>query len=549
MEILGSCRLDLAAYYLQKLHNCAHTDRKMRVLFLVHEPSLWDKQEYVYDLFAADDMVETTLVLLSSYNAIDAAEHKPAGRYVDKTWHFFHDRYPNVFDFTNVIDLNVFHADYIFLPTPYDGLRPLRGTRTSELAKIAKICYIAYGTQGSKFFIQWETELAPFFAHVSFHFCDSEEEQTAMEAAYPDTVAAGVQHFEDIGYPSFEPYLEYRCDPRIRRRVLWMPRWNTEANIGGSHFLVYKDAFLAFARKYGSETLEFAIRPHPFMFDNFIHSGQMTAQEVTDFKAQLAAYGIVLDEGQYSVFEVLTSADILLADFSSLNMPFFLLDRPLIYCPNDNELSDDYKKMTACSYVAETWGAAERYLEQLIRYEDPLAHQRRGIVEEFRAKHIGAAQRIADRIKRDFAESLHPHTACLPEIEQRLFEAKKTLVSLIGRNSDLLPHFCEQKWYPLYLEMLSMHPWSDHFVWGEQQILVKLKELYATAVEREHRACLTLAMLLFADPLILSVPLEIDLFPEGLYADLREAFAEQRKELGIGTVNVYAEECAVHDRG
>ena len=56
-------------------------------------------------------------------------------------------------------------------------------------------------------------------------------------------------------------------------------------------------------------------------------------------------------------------------------------------------------------------------------------------------------------------------------------------------------------------------------------------------------------MLLFADPLILPVPLEIDLFPDGLYADLREAFAEQRKELGIGTVNVYAEECAVHDRG
>jgi len=533
MEESGGCSLGFAAYYLQKLHNRAHTDRKMRVLFLVHEPFLWEKQECVYDLFAADDMVETILVLLPSYNAIDAAEHKPAGQYMDKAWHFFHDHYPNVFDFTNVVDLNVFQPDYIFFSTPYDGLRPLRGTRTSELAKIAKICYIAYGTQGTKFFIQAEASLAPFFSRVSFHFCDSEEEQIAMEAAYPDTVAAGVQHFEDIGYPSFEPYLEYRCEPRIRRRILWMPRWNTESNVGGSHFLVYKDAFLAFARKYGSETLEFAIRPHPLMFNNFVQRGQMTAQEVADFKTQLAAYGIVLDEGQYSVFEALTSTDILLADFSSLNMPFFLLERPLVYCPNDNELSDDYKKMAAGSYVAENWDEAAYYLERLIRYEDPVAHQRRKIVEEFRAKHIGAAQRIADRIKRDFAESFHPRTACLPEIEQRLFEAKKTLVSIMGRSSDLLPHFCEQEWYPLYLEMLSMHSWSDHFVWGEQQILVKLKELYANAVEREHRACLTLAMLLFADPLILSVPLEIDLFPEGLYADLREAFRVQRAELGL----------------
>ena len=68
-------------------------------------------------------------------------------------------------------------------------------------------------------------------------------------------------------------------------------------------------------------------------------------------------------------------------------------------------------------------------------------------------------------------------------------------------------------------------------------------------MEREHRDCLTLAMLFFADPLMLPVPLEIDLFPKGLYADLRDAFAEQRKELRIGAVNVYAEECAVHDKG
>ena len=74
---------------------------------------------------------------------------------------------------------------------------------------------------------------------------------------------------------------------------------------------------------------------------------------------------------------------------------------------------------------------------------------------------------------------------------------------------------------------------NENLVWGEQQILAKLQEMYAAADCREHRACLTLAMLLFADPLMLPVPLEIDLWPEGLYADLREVFAEQRSELGL----------------
>lgn len=525
---------ETAAYYLQELHNRAHTNRKMCVLFLVQEPFVWDKQEPVYNVLAADEAVETIIVLLPSYNANEQVVHKPVGRYEEKYWHFFHDHYANVYDFTNVIDLRILQPDYIFLPTPYELLRPLRGTHTCELAKIAKLCYIAYGTQGTKFFVYMETVLPDFFSYATFHFCDSEEEKTAMEAVYPETAAAGLQHFENIGYPSFEAYLQHRSEPCARRRVLWTPRWNTEKNVGGSHFFAYKDAFLSFAKSYGSEDLEFAIRPHPLMFDHFVQRGQMTEQEVVDFKAQLTAYEIVLDEGQYSVFEALTSADILLTDFSSLNMPFFLLNRPLIYCPNDTELTDDYKKMIEGSYVAENWDEAAYYLELLIRYEDPAAYRRRAIVDEFRARHIGASQRIADRLKRDYAEGIRPRKIYLPTVEQWIFEQKKNMVPAMGGwKQGLLPHFREQEWYPLYLALLTMHPWSENLVWGEQQILGKLKERYDFATEREQRACLVLAMLLFADPMTLSVPLEIDLWPEGLYTDIQDVFHVRRLELGI----------------
>ena len=71
-----------------------------------------------------------------------------------------------------------------------------------------------------------------------------------------------------------------------------------------------------------------------------------------------------------------------------------------------------------------------------------------------------------------------------------------------------------------------MHPWSENLVWGEQQILGKLKERYDFATEREQRACLVLAM-------TLSVPLEIDLWPEGLYTDIQDVFHVRRLELGI----------------
>ena len=39
---------EMAAYYLKELHNRAHTDRKMRVVFLVQDSVIWDKQKPVY---------------------------------------------------------------------------------------------------------------------------------------------------------------------------------------------------------------------------------------------------------------------------------------------------------------------------------------------------------------------------------------------------------------------------------------------------------------------------------------------------------------------
>lgn len=59
--------------------------------------------------------------------------------------------------------------------------------------------------------------------------------------------------------------------------------------------------------------VEFVVRPHPLMFDNFIHTGEMTESEVENFKSTCrSAPNIRLDQsGEYveklwpSVFLVL----------------------------------------------------------------------------------------------------------------------------------------------------------------------------------------------------------------------------------------------------
>ena len=524
----------ISAYYLAEMHNRPRANDKMRVLFLVQNDFIWDKQSLVYDVLAADEQVEPIIVLFPSYSGTDLSAGRPVGTYEERYWHYFHDRYTDVYDFTNVLDLRILRPDYIFLGLPYEALRPLNGTHAAELARIAKLCYIAYGTQGTKIFIQWEKEMADFFSCLSFHFCDSLEEKNAMESAYPDSVAVGLQYFEDLGYPSFEPYLKYRSEQHTVRRVLWTPRWTTDPVVGGSHFLEYKDLFVDFAEKYRSDQLEFVIRPHPFMFDNFIQRGYMTESEVAAYKEKLNACGITLDDGACTPFEALSRADILLTDFSSLNMPFFLLERPMIYCPNGTEPTEDYKEMLRASYAAEDWAQVESLLENLIRGEDPAAGRRRTIVAAFREKHVGAAKRIVDRLKADYADRLHPNQVYLPDVEKWIFDQKRELVSVIASgNEELLQNFCAQKWYALYLTLMPLRFHDENLVWGEEQILGKLLEMYEAAEERGSRSCLVLAMLLFADPLTLPVPVEIELWHENLYLDIQEIFRQYRTERGV----------------
>ncbi|EKX96629.1 CDP-glycerol--poly(glycerophosphate) glycerophosphotransferase [Selenomonas sp. oral taxon 138] len=524
---------EIAMYYLQQMHNRPHPQRRMRVLFLVQNDFVWTKQVPVYDVLAADEEVEPIIVLLPSYSATDLSAGKATGAYEESYWHFFHDRYADVYDFTNVLDLRIFQPDYIFLALPYEELRPLPGTHTSELAQIAKLCYLDYGIPGTKFFLRTWSQM-PFFSYLTFYFCDSMEEKREFEATNAYAVGAGLQHFETLGYPEYEAHLAYQGVPKQRRRILWTPRWTVEGAAGGSHFLAYKDLFAAFAERHGNEDFQFAIRPHPFMFDNFIQRGLMTVEEVRAYKNMLTDRGIELDEGKYELFDALTSTDILLTDFSSICMPFFLLNRPIVYCPYDPDLTEDYAAMTGSSYIAESWAQIEHHLEHLMRGEDPLAEYRTDTVAAFRTMHMGAAKRIVERLKKDHAASQYPAAIYLPEIEKWIFDQKKSAAAVIGGgNGELLQYFCAQEWYPLYLALLPLRVHNENLVWGEEQILAKLQEKYAAANDAQRRSCLVLAMLLFADPLTLSVPLEIDRWAEGLYQDIQAVFRQHRTQLGV----------------
>ena len=131
-------------------------------------------------------------------------------------------------------------------------------------------------------------------------------------------------------------------------------------------------------------------------------------------------------------------------------------------------------------------------------------------------------------------DSLHPTQVYLPDVENWIFDQKREIASLIARgNEEFLQNFCGQEWYPVYLTLLPLRLYDQNLVREEEQLLGVLQEMYEASEERGHRSCLVLAMLLFTDPLTLSVPVEIDLWTGTLYQDIQNIFREYRMVRGI----------------
>ncbi|MBQ9479326.1 MAG: D-alanyl-D-alanine carboxypeptidase family protein [Selenomonadaceae bacterium] len=107
--------------------------------------------------------------------------------------------------------------------------------------------------------------------------------------------------------------------------------------------------------------------------------------------------------------ENFANADILLSDYSSILIVYFLTGRPIIYCEFVNAVMlPEYQEMLECMYVAHNWDEVVHYLDELVAGNDPLFERRQRAVEEIRARHEGAIRRIVDRVMADFESSSAP---------------------------------------------------------------------------------------------------------------------------------------------
>lgn len=370
-----------------KLNKRYRISEKVRVAFLVQMPEIWDKQEPVYDAMLLDDRFEPEIIVVPPYDFENKCVSTDYGE------NYFLRKYPDAvcaFDGGGWINLSKRKYDYVFFQRPYDWYLP-KPLQSYVVVSCARCCYIPYAYWPlAKDLCGYNRD---FFRCVYFAFMESRENALYIQKLEKDT-----NRIIFCGYPSLDGI--EAADGYDVGSVLWTPRWNYDEDVGGSHFFEYKDEIIRL-REYWPN-VDVTIRPHPLAFPNYIANGLLTAEGVEDYKRTAADKGVRFDANA-RVEDTFLETGVLITDVSSIVYPYFMTEKPIIFCNSSISLSPSFTRLLKGMYVANSWKDILFYYGELVRGNDPLKEERRRIARDMRAANNGSIEKIlgvlADEIR------------------------------------------------------------------------------------------------------------------------------------------------------
>ena len=389
---------EISTYYLHRQNMARHEKRKIRVAFMVNSYITGEKILPVCEAMKARGDVETFIVVYPSDNS----------KYLQRAWDYFQKKYPDekIYSYS-LPDLRRLKPDYVFLPNPYDIRRTMPGFRTTDIVKFAKVCAISYGTTlAYAFSDRLFDDFGNFWRNVYFYFPSAETVKAEFLKRFPQDASMNYQHVEFLGFPALKPYYKLEKESSDATCIMWSPRWSFDGKIAGSHFMEYKDDFIALSKKFGDK-VKLIFRPHPDLFNELMKKKFMSREKITAYDETLKANKIHRQTTLAGMFDSIRPVDIFITDYSSIMCPLFLTGRPIIYCEYQGAVPlPEYEEMFAALYVAHSRKDVEKYLEELMNGNDPLFERRQEILEKIYDVHKDATEKIVERVVEDFNQSL-----------------------------------------------------------------------------------------------------------------------------------------------
>ena len=127
----------------------------------------------------------------------------------------------------------------------------------------------------------------------------------------------------------------------------------------------------------------------------------MTERDIEEYKKSVEKHGASFDKNEM-VGETFRQTGILITDYSSIILEFFLSGKPVIQCGKTNICFDEiYEQIVQGFYIAENWEQLEEIVQKLLNGEDDLKTKRMNIIADIKKQHIGATERIVNFLIKD----------------------------------------------------------------------------------------------------------------------------------------------------
>lgn len=343
----------------------------IRVLFICQRTETWSKMCSIFEKMLEDKRFYTRVVALDLPNEIGTG----------KTYQYLMNLYgTNVIDGSNQeFDVKEWKPDYVFSNNPYDQYYPSR-YRSNATSRYAKNCYIDYGYEFSTTTLKVVLEKR-YLRNVYLFFAENSFVADYNINRYKCAHAKGERKTLNIGYPAFEYFFQQKKEKDDDKfTVVWTPRWTDDKKLGGSNFLNYKDNILKFSFK--NNDIKLIFRPHPMTFEHFISIGKITGEEVEQYLSCFNGSENREYDKKADYTESFWKSDVLLTDFSSIMIEYFLTDKPIIYCDTGAEMNPSVCKMREALYVVYSWEEAEQIIMNLYQGIDPLKEIRKNVRKE-----------------------------------------------------------------------------------------------------------------------------------------------------------------------
>lgn len=372
-----------------------HSKEKIKVGFMCQYIPSWGKIEPIYRIMSQNNDFETVLICvpMGIHNfRLDNPEDIS-----NDTYTYFLEKGYNVVNAlvgrNEWLDLEKLDLDYLFFTRPYNHYMPHEYS-SKKISAYTKICVLLYG-----FTLIEDTYRSTlnkdFFRNVYMYFAENtyamrkniSHFKRSHEKGFQKSVYVGMAGLEEImvGKDAYAPAWNFS---RNEVRVIWTPRWTTDKALGGSNYFMYKDSILDFAKE--NQDMDFLLRPHPLMFDNFIKTGEMTKEEVIQYKESVDEIRNVQLDGEEEYSASIWASSLLVSDISSFIGEYFITGKPIIYCASNMEveLSENAKELISGCYISYTEEETFKYIKQIKSGNDPLKNTRQKLIREIFGENI-----------------------------------------------------------------------------------------------------------------------------------------------------------------